>query len=91
MSDNITSLNAERAHRQHDNNLITPVETLRDAMQEIESGERKADSVLVLTLDRGEGDEFNTGWYASRLKSSEMIAVMEAIKAQILQEMGVIR
>lgn len=85
------NLGAERARRENDNDLISPEETLRDALREIESGERQASSLMVLTLDRGEeGEGFNAGWYASRLRSSEMIALMETIKAQLLREMGVI-
>lgn len=83
-----TILGAVRAEREGDNSLLTPIDALRTAIDDIESGECPADGVLVLRLSRGaEGMFFDTGWYASNMKSSEMLALVEVFRHRILAEM----
>lgn len=78
-----------RAAREHDNSMHTPVDCLRDTIADIEAGEITPSSVLVLGLDRGQdGESFRITWAAANLRSSEMLAVLEAAKARILAEMG---
>lgn len=89
----IRSLNAERASRANDNTLISPAECLEDAATDIRSGERVCNKVLVITLntDGGDmGDVFQVGFYAAQMKSSEMLAAIEAIKTIVLRDMGFI-
>ena len=76
--------------RSKDNNaLITPVELLRIALSEVENGDEAATSVMVIRLNRGEeNDLFDTGWWASNLSSSEMVALIEAVKIGLLRDMG---
>lgn len=88
MSDTV-NIKRERALRENDNSILLPADTLRYALDDIESGKTPADSVLILHLDHGDdGTEFNAGWYAANLKSSEMIALMRAIEHRLLTEMG---
>lgn len=83
----VVSLNSARAERDDDNRHMTPADTLREALADIESGERPATSLMALTLDTDE-KQFSSGWYAANLKSSEMIALMETVKAALLRDMG---
>lgn len=89
MSEKVTSLGARRVDRENDNGLWSPLECLRDAVGELETGERKADCALVLFLDKGQsGMEYNLGWHASRLHASEMLALLDVARAAILADMG---
>lgn len=83
----IENLGAHRAERADDNRLLTPLECLREAIAEIESGDRSCDGVLVLTLDRS-GEYFRVGYYASNMKASEIIATCEIMKTRALKAMG---
>ena len=85
----VQSLAAARADRENDNTLISPAECCDDAARAIRSGERKADAALVLTLNRVEG-KFDVGYFASNLKASEMLALLEVAKVRILQTMNYI-
>ena len=84
------SLNAERAKREDDNKLISPIEALQDAIRAIESGEVKADSLLIITLDRGTNDDklFEYEWFASRISASDILALLEVSKTGALRSMG---
>lgn len=86
MSDPI-SLGAARAEREGDNRLISPVETLREAIANIESGAVPANAVIVLALNTADG-AYAVRWFASNLRSSEMIALMEVAKVSLLRDMG---
>lgn len=83
----IRSLNVVRANRKNDNTLLSPAECFEEAARETRSGERKCDKALVLTLDTEDG-AYGIGFYASNLKASEMIALLEATKAMFLRDMG---
>lgn len=85
----VQSLAAARADRENDNTLISPAECCDDAARTIRSGKRKADAALVLTLSRVEG-KFDVGYFASNLKASEMLALLEVAKVRILQTMNYI-
>ena len=87
----ITSLSVARAERENNNSLLTPVECLTIAVREIENGERKCQSILVITLNRGDDNKgFGVGFYASNLKASDQLALIEVMKAFILTDMGYI-
>lgn len=83
----VTNLNAVRADRADDNRLWTPADTIRDVLGDIEAGRIEPDKILVLHWKTGE-DDFHTGWAAANMKSSEMIALMEMVKATLLRDMG---
>lgn len=87
----IRSINALRANKENDNSLLSPVECLEDAIQDIKSGNRKCDKLLVLMLNSDKengGGGYEVGFAASDMKTSEMISLMEAAKYIFLQRMG---
>jgi hypothetical protein len=87
MTDNVTSLGAKRALATGDNRLWTPVDCLRDAIKDIESGERPANKLIVLRVNTNEIN-FDVGYSSANIRASEMLAAIECLKIQILQEMG---
>lgn len=86
---NVSNFNARRAQEAEDNRLLTPVDSLEDALSEVSSGERKCDKILIITLDT-EDDGYGVGYYASNLSTSEQISLLEAMKAQCLSKMGLV-
>lgn len=85
----IRSINALRAERDNDNSLLSPAECLEDAAQDVRTGERKCQKVLILTLDVGDDDAaYNVGFYAANMKTSEKLALIEAAKSVFLRNMG---
>jgi len=92
MSAEVRSINAIRADRENDNTLLSPVECLEDAAEDLRSGKTKCDKLLVLRLNTGDdGSSYDVGFNASNLRSSEMLALMEVAKAILLAGMGVIQ
>ena len=93
MSDaEIRSINALRAAKKDDNSLLTPAECLEDAAQDIRSGETVADKAMAILLNTGEdGAFYDIRWYASNMRSSEMLALLEATKIRILTAMSFIQ
>lgn len=88
MSD-IISLNIARANATNDNTVVSPAETLRDALFEIESGKRSPQSILILTLDKGpDCDCYGMGWYAAKLQVSEIIALLEHAKYRFIKTLA---
>jgi hypothetical protein len=87
----VRSLNALRANRENDNSLLTPLECLEDAAADIRSGQRKCQKLLILCLDAGDdGMAYALSFFASNMKSSEMVALCEAMKARTLRNMDLI-
>lgn len=62
------------ANVKDDNTLISPEQTLLDALDEIKSGKRPANKVLILTL-YDEDKCYGNGFYASNMKASEMVTL----------------
>jgi len=92
MSAEVRSINAIRADRENDNTLLSSVECLEDAAEDLRSGKTKCDKLLVLRLNTGDdGSSYDVGFNASNLRSSEMLALMEVAKAILLAGMGVIQ
>lgn len=83
----IRSINALRADRENNNSLVTPVECLRDAIADLESGERQANKALVLLLNAGDDGTYDFGFLASDLRSSEMVALLEVVKTYVLRSL----
>lgn len=91
MSAEIRSIAALRADRENDNSLISPIECLEDAAQDIRMGKRVCQKLLVITLDQGEdGRDFKVGFYASNLRASEIVSITEVMKIRALKFMGCI-
>lgn len=91
--DGPVSLGAHRALKEADNRAWTPVECLRDAITDIESGKSPCDKLLILRIhikSAKDDDVFNVGYHAANIKASEILAALECAKAQVLQEMGYI-
>lgn len=85
--DNITSFRKERAIRERDNRLWTPVECLEDAIACIKSGSHPATSLLVLRLVE-DNNCFDVGYNCCNVNSSKALAMLEIAKAIILKDMG---
>ena len=89
MTTPIIPLGTHRAMLTGDNGDQTPADCLRDALNEISSGERQCTSLLVLTLNEDDG-MFATGWYAANMKCSQMVALVEIVKLRFLAQMGIV-
>jgi len=63
----------------NDCRLISPADTLRDALHDIENGEKKPNKLMVLMLDDTNG-KYDASFYCSNLKASEVIALFEIEK-----------
>lgn len=88
MTAEIRSIGGIRADKENDNGLVTPAECLEDAAVDIRTGKRVCQKVLVLTLDVGpDGNGYDVGFYASNLRSSEKLALLEVAKVNFLQHM----
>ena len=87
MTDNVKSLSTARALATGDNRLWSPVDCLRDCISDIESGTRPADKLVILRINAGEAT-FDVGYSSANIKASEMLAALECLKVQIMQEMG---
>ena len=85
----LRSINALRAVRENDNSLLSPVECLDDAAEDLRLGEVKADKVLVIALNSKDG-AYDIRWWSSNLLSSEMVALAEAFKMRALKNMDLI-
>jgi len=84
----IRSLNALRAARQDDNRLVTPVEVLEDAAEDIRNGKTKATSLVAVALDAGEsGEEYEIELWTANMKSAEILALLEVAKTAVLRHM----
>ena len=87
MSDNVKSLSTARALASGDNRLWTPVDCLRDCISDIESGTRPADKLVIMRIVVDD-NRFDVGYSSANIKASEMVAAIECLKLQIMQEMG---
>ena len=87
----VHNLNAARADKAKDNTLLSPADCLEDALQELRSGVRVCDKLVVLALDTSpDNSGYAMGFYACNMKASEIVALCEAMKARMLQSMGII-
>ena len=88
----VRSLAAARADRDNDNTVVSPAECLEDVARSIRTGALDCNSALVLCLDtsRNGGSGWDIRFAASKLKCSEMLALLETAKIEILQSMGYI-
>lgn len=76
------------AEIREDNNLVTPEQTLEDALSAIRSGVIKPRSLLVLAIDGDDISTYDVRWFASRLRTSEMVSLCEIAKSHIARSMG---
>lgn len=82
----IRSINALRAEKEDDNNLLSPVEALEDAAEDIRSGKVKCNKLLIISLDTGDGYDYDIQRWMSHLQVSEAVALMEAVKYQFMKD-----
>lgn len=85
----VENLAIARASRDQDNTLLSPVDTLDDARQAIEDGRISPNSLMVLSLDHSDGN-YGFHWFACNLASSEMLALLEVAKTNVLKDMNFI-
>lgn len=87
----IRSINALKASRENDNRLMSPVECLEDALTDIREGEASPKSLLVIGLDEGaDGQGYEIRFWMSRLDTAQAVALMEALKFQLLSDMKLV-
>lgn len=74
----------------NDTRFSTPETVLLDALQEVREGKRKNEKCLVLWLDQGDEKEqsFRVSFVNSGLKTSEIVALCECMKARCFAMMG---
>ncbi|MCK5444961.1 MAG: hypothetical protein KAI73_05010 [Rhodospirillaceae bacterium] len=86
MADNIIHM----ADIKNDNTLISPIDTLKDAIKAIEAGEIKPDKLMVISLDTDPPNKAKPGagylvkWFLSDLRASEVVALLEVSKQDFL-------
>jgi len=71
-----------------DNNLVTPEQTLEDALAAIRDGTVKPRSLLILMINGDDPSTYDLKWFASKLRSSEIISLCSVAKASFLKGMG---
>lgn len=75
------------AEKTDDNTFVTPEQMLRMAADEYVNGEVEHDKAFAVLLDTRNGS-FHVSYRAANIKSSEMIAALECLKATLLNGMG---
>lgn len=90
--DNVRSLNAARATLTNDNSLVSPLEMLECAARELRAELRDDSSPppnkAVLLLLNDEDGRYDVHFYGSNIRNSEMIALLEVMKASFVKRMG---
>ena len=67
----------------NDNRYSSPEQTLEDCLADIRSGKKSPTKLAVIMLD--DSDQwYRTGFYLSKLKASEVVALFEVVKQQFL-------
>jgi len=86
MADKVTHLNVERAYKAGDSRLVSPLEQLKDLVQEIETGKRNPDQLFVamLTFDKEVPGRWGTSWACANMTVRDIIALLEIVKQNIL-------
>ena len=87
--DNIKSFGKYAAEKKNDNSFRNCVEALEEMIDEIKSGKLKCDSLLILHLeDSKDIDQYNYGFSAVNLHSSEMISLMRITESLVINQMN---
>jgi hypothetical protein len=82
----VATVSSLSARRVTDNTDWTVEEMLIDALDRVQSGDEPAEKAMVLYYDTDD-KAFRTAWSASNMRSSEMVFLIEAIKATLLRDM----
>ena len=61
---------------------------LHEATSDVTAGDRKCQKAVLITLDEDE-DRYDVAWHNAGMKGSEIIALLEAAKQMIMQQMGI--
>lgn len=86
MSDNTISL----AERFNDARLITPEQTLQNALGDIgkDGALKNGKKILILAVDQGpDKDQYDLSWYQAGMCMSECIALLRVAENRFLREM----
>lgn len=86
----VRSINALRADREGDNTLLSPLELLEDAAEDIRSGVWTPDKIVVLMIDT-RSDNYDMRMRCCNVRRSEVVAACEAAKIRALVQMGYTR
>ena len=69
--------------RSNDANHASPEMALEDVLRDFREGKRKATKAIVITLDSS-GDKYEVHWYQAGMKTSEIVALLEYTKADMI-------
>jgi len=86
---NTTNLNVARAVKADDNRLVSPLDLLdlaREELHELEASGKPANKAIVILLrdvppDKAGNGSFITDWMVAGLRVSETIALLDVVKA----------
>ncbi len=70
-------------------NTYTNIAALKEAISDIESGERKNPQAIMILFMYKDEDNFNTG-YITNGRTSDLIALLEAVKIRMLRALGLV-
>lgn len=75
----MNELERARLRKTTDNTKLTPVELLKLLIDDIERGECKCDGLVILTVNRPEGEPWEYGSYRCQMtRDQELVAVVLA-------------
>ena len=86
MSDNVIHI----ANIKNDNKLISPIETLEDALRCIKDGTISPDKLMVIGLNteppvkKKPGRGYQINWFLSNLNNSEIVSLLEVVKQDFI-------
>jgi len=72
------------AHKKNNNRLISPMDTLRGVLDDIESGRQSFANLIVIGCSL-ESEVSDMGFYLSNLSASEAVALLEISKDQFIR------
>ena len=64
---------------------VSPKDLLQTVLSDLEQGEIKADGLIVLTVNRPEGEDWNVEAYRCHMNRTDEIAFLELFKDMAIQ------
>jgi len=80
----IRSINALRAEREDDNTLLSPVEALQDAIADIQDPKNTHKPTKLVIIGLNNDESYDVSFWLSNIKASEVLALLEYMKADML-------
>lgn len=86
------NLNALRAQKTNDNCHISTLENLKEIVRQIEEGEIEEPQHSMIiglnTVGKNGEEKFDAQYWAAQIKNSQMVSLLECIKAMVIADMG---